>query len=86
MSSVAVREHAGVAGLIAGARRQEPSALFATLFGRGRSLGLGQALRPAVGGNDGGEIGKLLRLQREKLVAGLRRLQRSRRALALADQ
>jgi hypothetical protein len=59
--SVAVREHAGVAGLVAGARRQEPSALFATLFGRGRSLGLGQALRPAVGRDDGGEIGELLR-------------------------
>jgi hypothetical protein len=32
MSSVAVWEHAGVAGLVTGSRRQETAALFAALF------------------------------------------------------
>ncbi len=71
MSSVAVREHARVAGLVAGTRGQEPAALFAALFGRCRPLGLGEALCAAIGGNDGGEVGELLCLQGEKLIADL---------------
>ena len=39
-----------------------------------------EALRPALRGDDRGEVGELLGLQREKLVAGLRRLQRAGRA------
>ena len=60
--------------------------MLTTLLGRGRTLGLGQTLRTAVGGHDRGEVGKLLRLQGEKLVAGLGRLQRTGRALALPDK
>src|SRR3546814_15373956 len=39
-----------------------------------------------MGGDDGREVSELLRLQCEKLVAGLCRLQRACRALALPDQ
>src|SRR3546814_3876209 len=70
-SSVAVREHAGVSRLVAAARRQESATLLATLFGRRGTLGLGEVLRPTIGGDDGREVSELLRLQCEKLVAGL---------------
>src|SRR3546814_11051013 len=57
-SSVAVREHAGVSRLVAAARRQESATLLATLFGRRGTLGLGEVLRPTIGGDDGREIGR----------------------------
>src|SRR3546814_6716097 len=67
-SSVAVREHAGVSRLVAAARRQESATLLATLFGRRGTLGLGEVLRPTIGGDDGREVSELLRLPCEKLV------------------
>src|SRR3546814_19723854 len=42
-------------------------------------------LSAALRGDRGGEVGELLRLGREKLVAGLRRLQSTARRLAGAD-
>src|SRR3546814_9718372 len=57
-SSVAVREHAGVAGLVAGAGRQKAPALLAALFGCCRTFGFGQALRPTIGGDNGGKVGR----------------------------
>src|SRR3546814_10385163 len=72
-SSVAVREHAGVSRLVAAARRQESATLLATLFGRRGTLGLGEVLRPTIGGDDGREVSELLRLQCEQLVAGDRK-------------
>ncbi|GCC47852.1 hypothetical protein chiPu_0031896 [Chiloscyllium punctatum] len=84
--SVPAWEHPGVAGLIADAGGQEPSALLAALFGSRRAFGFRERLRAAVGGDDGGEIGELLGLECEELVAGLGRLQRAGSALALANQ
>lgn len=84
--SIAAVEHLGVAGLVARPGRQEAPTLLAALFGSGRPLGLRQRVGAAVGGDDGGEIGELLRLEGEKLVAGLCRLQGARGALALADE
>ena len=84
--SVAAWEHLRVAGLVTDARGQEAAALLAPLFSCGGPLGLRERLGPAVGGDDGGEIGELLGLERQKLVAGLRRLQGAGRTLALADQ
>ena len=44
-------------------------------FGGGRcAFSFDEGIGPAVGGEDGDEIGELGRLQREELVAGLRRL------------
>ena len=40
----------------------------------------------AMRGHDGGQVGELLGLQRDELVAGLRGLQRARRGLARRDQ
>src|SRR3546814_10416395 len=81
-----MREHAGVAGLISAAGGQEAAALLATLLGSRRALRFGQCLSPSVRGDDGREIGELLGLEREELIAGLRRLQGAGRALALADE
>src|SRR5579884_665005 len=86
LSVAAAREHAGVAGLIAGAGGEEAAALLAALFSRGRALRVGKSPCASIGRHDGGEVGELLRLERENLVAGLHRLQRPGRALALADQ
>src|SRR5579884_1534003 len=86
LSVAAAREHAGVAGLIAGAGGEEAPALLAALFGRGRALRFGKRACASIGRHDGGEVGELLGLEGEDLVAGLRRLQRTGGALALADQ
>ena len=64
--SVAAVEHLRVAGLIARAWRQEAAALFLSLRGGGGLFRRLQCLRPPVGGDDGGEIGELLRLKGEK--------------------
>ena len=64
--------------MIAGAGAQETAELFPALVLRCGLLGGLEALRPPLGRDGCGEIGELLRLQREKLVAGLRCLQRRR--------
>ena len=84
--SIVAIEHLRVAGLVAGSRRQEATALLLSLRGGGSLFGRLQRLRAAIGGHDGGEIAELLRLKGEKLVTGLRRLQRAGRRLARADQ
>src|SRR3546814_11826423 len=56
---------------------------YTTLF---RSLRFGQCLSPSVRGDDVRETGELLGLEREELIAGLRRLQGAGRALALAAE
>src|SRR3546814_8045215 len=61
----------------------EPSAC----LGLDRSVARGfERLSAALRGDRGGEVGELLRLEREKLVAGLRRLQSTARRLAGADE
>src|SRR3546814_383340 len=85
-SSVPVREHAGTARLIAAAWRQEATALLAALFGGGGSLGRGQGIGSTVRRDDRGEVGELLRLKGEELIAGLGRLERTGGALAAADE
>ena len=60
--------------------------LFATLFGRGGALGLGQALCATIGGDNRGKVGELLGLKRQELIARLRCLQSAGCALTLADQ
>ena len=78
--------HLRVARLVARSRRQEAAALFLPLCGGGGVLGIRQRLRPAIGGDERGEVGELLGLEREKLVARLRRLKRACRRLARSDQ
>ena len=72
-------EHPRVAGLVAAARRQEAAELLAGLLLAAARCGRLEALGAALRGDDGGEIGELLGLQGEELVAGLRRLQRAGR-------
>src|SRR3546814_1067951 len=56
-------------------------------LGLDRSVARGfERLSAALRGDRGGEVGELLRLEREKLVAGLRRLQSTARRLAGADE
>ncbi len=43
-------------------------------------------LRPAIGRDDGREVGELLRLKRQELIASLCHLKGASRALALTDQ
>lgn len=82
---IAVVEHLRIAGLVARARRKEAATLFAPLFGSGGAFGLGERAGAAVGGQERDEIRKLLRLQGEDLIAGLRRLKGAGRALALVN-
>jgi hypothetical protein len=56
----------------AGARREEPATLLTTLFGGGGLCRCGQGVRPAVRRDDRGQVGELLRREREELVARLR--------------
>src|SRR3546814_11959444 len=52
-------------------------------LGLDRSVARGfERLSAALRGDRGGEVGELLRLEREKLVAGLRRLQSTARRLS----
>ena len=67
-------EHGDVAGLIAGARREGLVVLLALRLGRGGTRLL-QRIGPTLGRQHGDEVGELLGLQRQKLVAGLCRLQ-----------
>ena len=75
-------EHPHVLGLIALPRRQKPPELFSPLVLGGRALRRLKALRPALCRDSGGEVGKLLRLKREDLIAGLGRLQSAAGTLA----
>ena len=52
----------------------------------GGMLGGLQVLRAPMGRDDRGEIRELLGLQRQELIAGLARLQRTGRALARGDK
>ena len=71
MSIASVPEHLGVGGDVAAPRRQEAAQLLAGLgLGRCRIGGV-ERLRAGEGGERGGEIGELLRLEREQLIAGL---------------
>src|SRR5882672_2398438 len=72
--------------LIAWAWCEEAAELLARLvLGGGALRGL-QIVGPTLSGYDGGEVGKLLRLERQELVAGLCRLQGTRSRLAGRDQ
>lgn len=86
MASVAVAEHLRIAGLVAGTRREEATALLSPLVGGRRTFGFRQRGGAAIGRDQRDQIGKLLRLECEKLIAGLGRLQCALRALALADE
>ena len=79
-------EHPGVAGLIALAGREKAAKLLAPLLLRGGALGRLNVLGAALRGHDGSEVDELLGLQCEDLVAGLCRLQRTRRRLARCHQ
>ena len=79
-------EHVDGGRRVAGPRRDEAAQLFACLFLACRLSGLFERLRAALGGHQGGEIGQLLRLQRDELIARLRRLQRAGGVLALRDE
>src|SRR5689334_114392 len=75
-------EHLHIGGLIALSWRQEtPELLSALILGRG-ALSRFKALRPALRRRGRREIGKLLRLKREDLVAGLSCLQGATGTLA----
>ena len=76
----------GIAGLVARARGKEALALDPALFGRGGPLGLHERRGAAISGHDGDQVGDLLGLQREELVARLGRLQGTDGGLAFADQ
>ena len=60
--------------------------MFAPLFGCGSPFCFGQRPGTSIGREQCDKIGELLRLESEKLVAGLGRLERACRPLALADQ
>src|SRR5690606_17907458 len=83
---IAAAEHLRIAGLVARARREEALTLDASLLGGGGALGLDQRFGSAIGRQQRDQIGKLLRLQREKLVACLSCLQRAARILALPNE
>src|SRR3954453_23648604 len=75
-------EHPHVLGLVALPRRQKPPELFSPLVLGYRSLRRLKALRPTLCRDSGGEIGELLRLKCEDLVAGLGGLQGAAGTLA----
>jgi hypothetical protein len=75
-------EHRDGRGLIARAGRQEPPKLLLPLILGGGLLGGLKTLRPTLGGDGGGEIGKLLGLKRKDLIAGLGCLERAGGRLA----
>lgn len=79
-------EHLHCCGLVTSALRQETPELLPHLVLSGRSLGRFQILRAALSGDCCREISQLLRLKREKLIAGLARLQCSRCTLTCSDE
>lgn len=79
MSPASVATPAILAAADMGSVAEEAAEALAPLgFGRCVSRRL-QRLRPALGGQQRRNVGELLRLQREKLVAGLCRLERALR-------
>src|SRR5262249_36846064 len=66
-------------------REETPQTLPALVLG-GHSLSGLQALRSSLGRNNCGEIGNLLRLKSQKLIASLACLQGSCRSLTCGDQ
>ncbi len=72
--------------MIAGARAKKTAELFPALVLRCGLLGGLKRLRPPLGNHSCGEIGELLRLQGEKLVAGLRCRKAAGRRLARRHQ
>ena len=79
-------EHADVGRLIARVGREEAAKLFPRLVLGGHARCRLEVLSPPLRSDRRREIGKLLRLESHELVTGLRRLQRSRRALAGIDE
>ena len=75
-----------LAGLVPLARNKEATTLLARLFLRGGALRRFDVLRASLCRDGGGEIGELLRLQRQELVAGLCCLERPGRRLARRHQ
>ena len=75
-------EHGDIAGLIALTGRDEAAHLFARLFLRFGAAGDLERLGAALRREQRRHIGELLALQREELIAGLRRLQRADGGLA----
>ena len=75
-------EHLYGCGLISLSRSQEAPQLLPALVLSDTSLGGFQILSTPLRSNCCREIGKLLRLQCEELIAGLARLQGARRTLA----
>src|SRR5258708_1612858 len=75
-------EHLHAEGLIALSRRQKAPELLSALVLRGRTLSRFKALRPPLCRYGSGEIGELLRLKREDLIAGLSSLQGATGTLA----
>ena len=67
-------EHRHVGGLVACSGRQEAAELLLPLALGGGTLGHVEVLRPALCRNRGREVGHLLRLERQELIAGLSRL------------
>jgi hypothetical protein len=79
-------KHRDGGGLVARARRQEAAKLFLRLILSRGLLGGLQGLRASLGRDSGCEVGELLRLESEYLIARLRRLERAGRWLARRNQ
>jgi len=80
-----ILEHAD-GGRTVGGAGHEAGELLAGLFLRGSVTSLLQSLGPSLRGEHRGQVGDLLRLHGEQLVAGLRRLKHADRRLAGVDQ
>ena len=79
-------EHLDGLGLIAPAIGEEAPQLFLRLALGLRHAGRLQRLGAALRGEQPGEIGQLSGLNRDQLIAGLRRLQHADRRLACRDE
>src|SRR3954470_8084121 len=75
-------EHPHVLGLIALSRRQKSAELFSALVLSHGALRRFKALRPSLSREGSGEIGELLCLKRQDLIATLRCLQAATGTLA----
>src|SRR5262249_2581664 len=84
--AISVVEHLNGGGLVALPRCEEAPKLFSRLVLSGRTLRCLEALCPALRRDCCCEVGKLLRLNRQKLIAGLGRVKRLCGALACPDQ